>query len=100
MSKSFHAWRFDETLLLYACAVGIYPSRRIARACAERAGFLTIVAPDGPDFRTVSEFRRRRPGALSGPFVRVLRPAGTAGPVKPGRAGRRSRYRLRKQAAA
>jgi transposase len=31
-------------LLLYAYAVGIYSSRRIAKACAERVDFMAIVA--------------------------------------------------------
>ena len=37
-----------------------------------------IVALDTPDFRTVAEFRRRRLGALSEPFVQVLRLAEAA----------------------
>ena len=71
-------------LLLYSYAVGIYSSRRIARACAERTDFLMIVALDAPDFRTISEFRRRHLAALSGLFVQVLRLAETAGLVKLG----------------
>lgn len=71
-------------LLLYSYAVGLYSSRRIARACAERTDFLMIVALDGPDFRTISEFRRRHLAALSGLFVQVLRLAETAGLVKLG----------------
>ena len=54
-------------LLLYAYAVGLYSSRRIARACVERVDFMTIVALDAPDFRTISEFRRRC--ALTAPAV-------------------------------
>jgi hypothetical protein len=46
-------------LLLSAYAAGLYSSRRIAKACAERTDFIMIVALDGPDFRTVSEFRHR-----------------------------------------
>jgi transposase len=71
-------------LLLHAYAVGIYSSRRIARACRERTDFLMIVALDAPDFRTISEFRRRHLGALSGLFAQVLRLAAAAGLVKLG----------------
>src|SRR5712692_7952410 len=53
-------------LLLYGYAVGVYSSRRIAKACAERVDFMAIVALDAPDFRTISEFRRRHLAALSG----------------------------------
>jgi hypothetical protein len=59
-------------LLLYAYAVGIYSSRRIAKACTERVDFMSIVALQAPDFRTNSEFRHRHLAALSGLFVQVL----------------------------
>jgi transposase len=71
-------------LVLYAYAVGVYSSRRIARACRERTDFLMIVALDAPDFRTISEFRRRHLAALSELFVQVLRLAERAGLVKLG----------------
>jgi transposase len=71
-------------LLLYSYACGIYSSRRIAKACSERTDFLLIVALDAPDFRTISEFRRRHLKALSGLFVQVLRLAEAAGLVKLG----------------
>lgn len=71
-------------LLLYAYAVGIYSSRRIAGACGERTDFLMIVALDAPDFRTISEFRRRHLAELSELFVQVLRLAEKAGLVKLG----------------
>ncbi len=58
-------------LLLNGYASGIYSSRRIARACQERADFMMIVAGDAPDFRTISEFRKRHLKALAGLFVQV-----------------------------
>lgn len=71
-------------LLLYAYAVGIYSSRRIAKACEERVDFMAVVALDAPDFRTISEFRRRHLAALSGLFVQVLKLCERAGLVKLG----------------
>jgi transposase len=71
-------------LLLYAYAVGIYSSRRIAKACIERVDFMAIVALDAPDFRTISEFRRRHLVALSALFVQVLKLCEQAGLVKLG----------------
>jgi ABC-type uncharacterized transport system substrate-binding protein/transposase len=68
-------------LLLYAYAVGIYSSRRIARACAERVDFMAIVALEAPDFRTISEFRRRHLKALAGLFLQVLKLCERAGLV-------------------
>src|ERR1700720_1925018 len=41
-------------LLLYSYCSGIYASRRIAKACRERVDFMSIVALDAPDFRTIS----------------------------------------------
>ncbi len=76
--------RMMVALLLYAYAVGLYSSRRIAKACRERADFMMIVALDPPDFRTISEFRKRHLEALAGLFVQVLRLAETAGLVKLG----------------
>src|SRR5262245_59790849 len=71
-------------LLLYGYAVGVYSSRRIAKACEERVDFMAIVALDAPDFRTISEFRRRHLAGLSALFVQVLRLCERAGLVKLG----------------
>lgn len=76
--------RLMTALLLHGYASGIYSSRRIARACVERADFMMMVAGDPPDFRTISEFRRRHLKALGGLFVQVLRLAEKAGLVKLG----------------
>ena len=76
--------RMMTALLLTGYASGIYSSRRIAKACEERADFMMIVAGDAPDFRTVSEFRRRHLNALGGLFVQVLKLAEKAGLVKLG----------------
>ena len=79
----FHAMMM-VALLLYAYAVGVYSSRRIAKACIERCDFMMIVALDPPDFRTISDFRKRHLKALAGLFVQVLRLAERAGLVKLG----------------
>lgn len=71
-------------LLLYSCCCGIYSSRRIAKACRERVDFMSIVGFDAPDFRTISEFRRRHLKALSALYRQVLQLCETAGLVKLG----------------
>jgi transposase len=76
--------RMMTALLLHGYASGIYASRRIARAACERADFMMIVAGDAPDFRTISEFRRRHLKALAALFVQVLQLAEKAGLVKLG----------------
>jgi transposase len=76
--------RMMTALLLHGYASGIYSSRRIAKAAVERADFMMIVAGDPPDFRTISEFRRRHLKALAALFVQVLQLAEKAGLVKLG----------------
>jgi transposase len=71
-------------LLLYGYCCGIYSSRRIAKACRERVDFMSIVALDPPDFRTICEFRKRHLKAVSGLFVQVLKLCEKAGLVKLG----------------
>ena len=76
--------RLMTALLLHGYASGVYSSRRIAKAAVERADFMMIVAGDPPDFRTISEFRKRHLEALAGLFVQVLKLAEKAGLVKLG----------------
>jgi flagellar biosynthesis GTPase FlhF len=71
-------------LLLNGYASGVYSSRRIAKASIERADFMMIVAGDPPDFRTISDFRKRHLKALASLFVQVLKLAEKAGLVKLG----------------
>src|SRR5712691_11423676 len=76
--------RMMTALLLHGYASGLYSSRRIGKAARERADFMMIVAGDPPDFRTVSEFRKRHLTALAALFVQVLKLAEKAGLVKLG----------------
>jgi transposase len=76
--------RMMVALLLHAYASGLYSSRRIARACRERNDFVMIVALDPPDFRTISDFRKRHLKALEALFVQVLKLCETAGLAKLG----------------
>lgn len=79
---------FDPTmmtaLLLYSYCCGIYSSRRIAKACRERVDFMSIVGLDAPDFRTISDFRKRHLKALGQLFKQVLHLCEKAGLVKLG----------------
>src|SRR6201997_1633317 len=63
---------------------GLYSSRRIGKACRERNDFVMIVALDPPDFRTISDFRKRHLKALGALFLQVLKLCETAGLVKLG----------------
>jgi transposase len=71
-------------LLLYAYCNGVYSSRRIAKASRERVDFMSIVGLDAPDFRTISDFRKRYLKALASLFTQVLNLCAQAGLVKLG----------------
>src|SRR6201981_2714641 len=71
-------------LLLYACCVGVFASRKIALACERHLAFIAIVGQERPDFRTISDFRKLHLEAFKDVFVQILRIAGEAGLVKLG----------------
>ena len=72
------------TLLVYAYAVGVCSSRKIAAACERNLAFRAIVGCDRPDFRTISDFRKIHRAAMKSLFLEVLRVAGELGMVKLG----------------
>lgn len=77
--------RMMTTLLLYAYCSGIYSSRKIARQLVDSVAFRFLAAGNQPDFRTLSEFRRRHGVALAALFVQGLKLCRQAGLVQLGR---------------
>src|SRR3974377_392242 len=71
-------------LLLYAYSRSVYSSRKIAQACEERVGFITVTAMNRPAHRTIARFRRRHLKALGDLFVQVLKLCRATGLVKLG----------------
>lgn len=71
-------------VLLYGYARGIYSSRKLARACEEDVAFRILCAGNQPDFRTISDFRKRHLRALAGLFAQALLLCQRAGLVKLG----------------
>ena len=71
-------------ILVYAYCVGLPSSRRIERGLVEDVALRYLAANNTPDFRTISDFRKRHIEALRGLFVQVLRLCQTAGMVKLG----------------
>lgn len=71
-------------VLLYGYARGIFSSRKLERACEEDVAFRVLSAENRPDFRTISEFRRRHLKALADLFLQVLRLCQRSGMVKLG----------------
>jgi transposase len=71
-------------LLLYSYCQGVYSSRRMALACEQRVDFMAVTALQKPDFRTISDFRKRHLKALGALFSQVLLLCEQAGLVKLG----------------
>ena len=59
-------------LLLDGYSRGIYSSRQLARACEERVDVMAVTGLNRPDFRTISDFRKRHLAALTALFSQVL----------------------------
>jgi transposase len=77
--------RMMVTVLLYAYCTGTYSSRKIAAKLIDSVAFRFLAAGNQPDFRTISEFRRRHGEALAALFTQGLRLCRQAGLVKLGR---------------
>jgi transposase len=80
----FHP-RMMLVLLLYGYSVGVFSSRKIVARCETDVAFRVIVGQNIPDFRTLSEFRRRHLENVQHLFVEVLRLCVEAGLMKVGR---------------
>jgi transposase len=80
----FHP-RMMLVLLLYAYCNGVFSSRKIVARCETDTAFRVIVGGDIPDFRTISEFRRRHLESFTHLFLEVLRLCREAGLVTVGR---------------
>ena len=76
--------RVMTALLLYAYCSGLYSSRRIAKACAERFDFMMILAHDATDFGTIADFMKRHLPRLGRLFLQVLELAEKAGASEAG----------------
>ena len=71
-------------LLLYAYTQGVFSSRKMAKSCRERVDFMAVTAMQKPDFRTISDFRKRHLGRLARLFIQVLELCQSAGLVNLG----------------
>ena len=72
-------------VLLYAYCTGTYSARKIAAKLVDSVAFRFLAAGNQPDFRTLSEFRRRHGEALAALFTQGLRLCRQAGLLKLGR---------------
>jgi transposase len=71
-------------LLMYGYSVGVFSSRRLARATYEDVAFRVLGGGEHPHFTTVNQFRLEHREALGKLFVQVLQLCRKAGLVKLG----------------
>lgn len=71
-------------VLIFAYCTGVYSSRKIASACEDVVAFRVLSANQFPDFRTISDFRKRHLGTFKELFLQVVKIAQNAGMVKLG----------------
>lgn len=72
------------SLLIYAYCVGVFSSRKMARATYEDVPFRVLAGGEHPHFTTINQFRLEHRAALAKLFVQVLRLCRKAGLVKLG----------------
>lgn len=72
-------------LLVYGYCVGVFSSRKIERRLVEDVAFRVLAAGNEPDFRTISDFRKRHLKALEGLFEQILKMARQLGAPRVGR---------------
>lgn len=73
--------RMMVKLLVYGYCTGVYSSRRIATKLDDSVAFRLLAAGNRPDFRTLSDFRKRHGEGLAGLFDQVLEICAEAGMV-------------------
>src|SRR6266436_4736725 len=77
--------RMMTKLLVYGYCGGVFSSRRIQQRLAEDIAFRVLAAGNGPNFRTISDFRKIHLATLEGLFEQILKIALEAGAMKLGR---------------
>lgn len=76
--------RMMVALLLYGYCIGVFSSRRLARATYDDVGFRVLAADSHPHFTTINDFRLTHGEALGGLFLQGLRLCERAGLVQLG----------------
>jgi len=69
-------------VIVYGYSQGVFSSRKLARHCIESIPFRVLAANNTPDFRTISDFRKRHLAALEHLFLEILRLCRESGLVK------------------
>lgn len=68
-------------IMFYGLCRGVYSSRKLSLSTHEDVAFRVLAAGNHPDFRTISEFRKRHLKRLASLFMQVLKLCSRAGLV-------------------
>lgn len=79
-----YAPRMMVALLIYGYCIGVFSSRRLARATYEDVAFRVLASESHPHFTTINDFRLAHGDALGSLFVQGLRLCERAGLVQLG----------------
>jgi len=77
--------RMMTKLLGYGYCVGVYSARKMQQRLNEDVAFRVLAAGNGPDFRTIADFRKIHRETLKGLFEQILKMALELGAMKLGR---------------
>jgi len=76
--------RMMTKLLVYGYCVGVYSARKMQQRLNEDVAFRVLAAGNGPDFRTIADFRKIHRETLKGLFEQILKMALELGAMKLG----------------
>jgi len=76
--------RMMTKLLGYGYCVGVYSARKMQQRLNEDVAFRVLAAGNGPDFRTIADFRKIHRETLKGLFEQILKMALELGAMKLG----------------
>lgn len=82
--RAYHP-RLLTKVLLYGYCTGTFSSRRLEEKLVTDIAYRVLAAGQQPDFRTISDFRKRHLATLQGLFVETVRMCRRLGMVKLGR---------------
>lgn len=71
-------------ILIYAYSHGVFSSRKIAKKCTEDLGFMYVAHMHKPDFRVLSDFRKKHAELLRSCFIQTAQIAMRLGLVRMG----------------
>ena len=77
-------YRLLIKVLFYGYTTGTFSSRKLMNSCQENISYLYLTRQQGPNFRTISDFRKNYRSFLEESFIKIVKAAREIGLVKLG----------------